>query len=76
MYSVRGLLLRTTISGLDKSFDNDLFKTPWVIFANRPFGAPTQVIEHLGRYTHMVAISNHRIVSITDSTVTFLARSA
>lgn len=63
--------LRNTISGLDKSFYNDLFKTPWVIFAKRPFGGPKQVIEYLGRYTHKVAISSHRILSITDSTVTF-----
>lgn len=63
--------LRNTIPGLDKSFYNDLFKTPWVIYARRPFGGPRQVIEYLGRYTHKIAISNHRITSITDDTVTF-----
>lgn len=55
--------LRNMIKGLDKSFYNDLFKTPWVVYAKRPFGGPKQVIEYLGRYTHKIAISNHRITS-------------
>jgi hypothetical protein len=32
----------------------------------RPFGSPKSVIEYLGRYTHKIAISNHRILSIDD----------
>jgi hypothetical protein len=36
-----------------------------------PFGGPKQVIEYLGRYTHKVAISNHRILSVTDTEVCF-----
>ena len=36
----------------------------------RPFGGPKQVIEYLGRYTHKVAISNHRIKNITEQEVT------
>lgn len=63
--------LRHTIKGLDKSFFNDLFKTSWVIYAKRPFGGPKQVIEYLGRYTHKIAISNHRITGITEDAVTF-----
>ena len=63
--------LRNTITGLDKSFYNDLFKTHWVVYAKRPFGGPKQVIEYLGRYTHKIALSNHRITSITDHAVTF-----
>lgn len=43
----------------------------WIMYAKRPFAGPEQVIEYLGRYTHRVAISNHRIVSIDDATVTF-----
>ena len=63
--------LRSTIKDLDKSFYNDLFKTAWVIYAKRPFGGPKQVIEYLGRYSHKIAISNHRITSISDHAVTF-----
>jgi hypothetical protein len=50
---------------------NELFKKDWVVFAKRPFGSPKSVIEYLGRYTHKVAISNHRIKSIDETTVTF-----
>src|SRR5690554_2649564 len=47
-----------------------LFKKNWVVYAKRPFGGPKQVIEYLGRYTHKVAISNHRIKNVTEQEVT------
>ena len=43
----------------------------WIVYAKRPFAGPEQVLEYLGRYTHRVAISNHRIISIQDGKVTF-----
>ncbi len=50
-----------------------LYKKDWVVYAKAPFGGPQAVIEYLGRYTHKVAISNHRIASINDEngTVSF-----
>ena len=48
-----------------------LYKTNWVVYAKEPFGGPDQVVEYLGRYTHKTAISNHRIVSIDQSGVSF-----
>ena len=48
-----------------------LFTKNWVVYAKRPFGGPKQVIEYLGRYTHKVAISNHRIKEVTDHEVRF-----
>jgi len=48
-----------------------LFRQPWVVYLKRPFGGPEYVLHYLGRYTHRVAISNHRLVSLTDSQVTF-----
>jgi hypothetical protein len=47
-------------------------KKGWVVYAKPPFGGPEHVLQYLARYTHRVAISNHRIVSIDDSSVTFL----
>ncbi|MHA7824949.1 MULTISPECIES: IS91 family transposase [Weeksellaceae] len=47
-----------------------LFEKNWVVYAKRPFGGPKQVIEYLGRYTHKVAISNHRIKNVSDHEVT------
>ena len=55
----------------DKTLINGLFKKEWVVFAKRPFGNPKSVIEYLGRYTHKIAISNHRIKDIGQKTVTF-----
>jgi Putative transposase/Transposase zinc-binding domain len=46
-------------------------KTEWVVYAKPPFGGPEQVLSYLGRYTHRVAISNSRLVSLTDGRVSF-----
>jgi len=46
-------------------------KKGWVVYAKPPFGGAEHVLQYLARYTHRVAISNHRIVSIDDSSVTF-----
>jgi hypothetical protein len=56
-----------------KQLMNLLYQKDWVVYAKAPFGGPQAVIEYLGRYTHKVAISNHRIQSINaeDDTVTF-----
>lgn len=47
-----------------------LFSKEWVVYAKQPFGSPKSVVEYLGRYTHKVAISNHRILAIDDQRVT------
>jgi len=46
----------------------------WITYAKRPFAGPEQVLEYLGRYTHRVAISNDRIMSIENNHVTFTYR--
>lgn len=46
-------------------------KTKWVVYAKPPFGGPEQVLAYLSRYTHGVAISNHRLVSADVDTVAF-----
>jgi len=48
-----------------------LSKVQWIAYAKRPFAGPQQVLEYLGRYTHRVAISNNRILSIDNGKVTF-----
>jgi hypothetical protein len=48
-----------------------LFRNDWVVYSKRPFGGPEHVLHYLGRYTHRVAISNHRLVSFADEKVTF-----
>ena len=48
-----------------------LFKKDWIIDAKQPFLGPKQVIEYLGRYTHKIAISNHRLLTISDNQISF-----
>ncbi len=55
----------------DKALIESLFANQWVVYAKRPFGGPKQVIEYLGRYTHKVAISNHRIRQVDEHEVSF-----
>jgi len=55
----------------DKALLESLFQNDWVVYAKRPFGGPVQVIEYLGRYTHKVAISNHRLQQVTDTDISF-----
>jgi hypothetical protein len=51
-----------------------LYRQEWVVYLKRPFGGPQYVLQYLGRYTHRVAISNHRLVSFADGQVTFRCR--
>ena len=53
-------------------FLKQLRRKNWVVYCKRPFKTPEHVFEYLGRYTHRVAISNHRILDIEDGKVTFL----
>ena len=62
-------LLRTEVD--KEEIPNTLFDHPWVVYAKKPFGGPASVIEYLGRYTHKIAISDHRITSIGEKDVMF-----
>jgi hypothetical protein len=46
-------------------------KVEWVVYAKAPFAGAEQVLEYVGRYTHRVAISNHRLLDIEDGQVQF-----
>jgi hypothetical protein len=56
----RFINLLRTLSGQD-----------WVVYAKPPFGGPEHVLHYLARYTHRVAISNHRLLAVSDSEVSF-----
>jgi hypothetical protein len=53
------------------AFLRTLFREDWVVYAKRPFGGPEHVLHYLARYTRRVAISNHRLVEVTDTHVSF-----
>jgi hypothetical protein len=46
-------------------------RAKWVVYAKRPFAGPAQVLDYVGRYTHRVAISNNRLVSMDNGKVSF-----
>jgi hypothetical protein len=61
-------------AGDDHQFDQLLdaaVKHDWVVYAKPPFGGPEQVLKYLARYTHRIAISNRRLVSVDNQNVTF-----
>lgn len=53
------------------AFLRTLFRKDWVVYAKPPFGGPEHVLHYLARYTHRVAISNHRLLNLADGQVTF-----
>jgi len=57
-----------------KTLVTQLWAKEWVVYSKEPFGGPEKVLDYLGRYTHRVAISNHRIVSVKNAIVTFSYR--
>ena len=53
------------------AFVDGLFRTDWVVYAKPAFGGPAAVLRYLGRYTHRVAISNHRLIAFDGERITF-----
>jgi hypothetical protein len=57
-----------------RRFIRTLRRKKWVLYSKEPFDGPQQAFAYVSRYTHRVAISNHRLVSSSDGKVTFRAR--
>ena len=68
---LRKLIKQGGINDQGKNFMDTLFKKEWVVYAKPPFNNSKGVMEYIGRYSHKVAISNRRILKITDTEVTF-----
>ncbi|WP_432264661.1 IS91 family transposase [Autumnicola psychrophila] len=66
--------LRKELEPQSTDFYESLFKHNWVVYCKRPFLGPAQVVEYLGRYTHKIAISNHRIKNLDNESVTFTVK--
>jgi len=66
-----GPLQPMTQEKMFRSFVRSLYRERWVVYAKPPFGGPQYVLHYLARYTHRVAISNHRLVNFVDGNVTF-----
>jgi hypothetical protein len=54
-----------------RAFLRTTYRKNWVVYAKPPFRGPEHLLQYLARYTHRVAISNHRIINVADGRVTF-----
>jgi Putative transposase len=54
-----------------RTFLDGLYHKHWVVYAKPPFAGPDHVFRYLGRYTHRIAISNHRLVAFDNGRVSF-----
>jgi hypothetical protein len=76
LYAQRQLVLEGVLAPLKnpRTF-SELLRTAhhndWVVYAKRPFGGAEHVVHYLGRYTHRVAISSHRLLLLEDHRITF-----
>jgi hypothetical protein len=69
--SFHGTLRHLSQPKLFQGFLRQLFRKQWIVYAKQPFGGPQHILQYLARYTHRVAISNHRLTSFEDGKVTF-----
>jgi putative transposase len=65
-----GNLARLAQPKIFASWLRPLFRKDWVVYSKPPFGGPEYGLQYLGRYTHRVAISNHRLVWLANGQVT------
>jgi hypothetical protein len=49
----------------------NLYDKEWIVYAKQPFAGPKRVLEYLGKYTHRIAISNHRIIKFKEDRISF-----
>jgi hypothetical protein len=64
-----GDLAQLAQSKIFPSWLRPLFRKDWIVYSKPPFAGPEHVLQYLGRYTHLVAICNHRLVSSADGQV-------
>jgi len=76
LYAQAKLALPTELSkpAAFEQLRRTLFKKDWVVYLKPPFAGPEQVFRYLARYTHRVAISNNRILAVTDDNVTIATK--
>jgi hypothetical protein len=78
-YRTQRLVFRASLASVEaptafRAWLTVLRRQAWVVYAKPPFGGPATVLDYLARYTHRVAISNHRITAVADGQVTFTYR--
>jgi hypothetical protein len=72
--SFHGDLARLADAAAFAAWLREQYGSDWVVYAKPPFGGPEQVLKYLARYTHRVAISNRRLLSVAGDRVEFTAK--
>jgi hypothetical protein len=70
-FQFHGSLEQLALPGAFRHFLSELGRKDWVVYAKPPFGGAAYVLNYLARYTHRVAISNHRLVALENDRVSF-----
>lgn len=76
LFRRRRLAFHGSLAGLAEPrvfarFLRSVYRHTWIVDVRKPFGGPEHVLHYLARYTHRVAISNHRLIGMEDGKVTF-----
>ena len=72
--SLKRKLRKTNMLNAFNDYIQKAFETPWVVYSEASMANAEHVIRYLGQYTHRVAITNQRILNVTDTKVTFIAK--
>jgi hypothetical protein len=72
MECIKSCLKKQSLLGQYQGLVDSAREKPWVVFCEPSLAKPEHVVKYLGQYTHRVAITNHRILSVDDDGVTFL----
>lgn len=69
-----GAIASLAVPAVFRRLLDKLHSMPWIVYSKPPFASPEKVLDYLGRYTHRVAIANHRILEVDSESVTFSYR--
>lgn len=68
---MRKAIHKEQLPKLEDSIFKALFEKEWITYAKRPFNQPQQILNYIGRYSHKIAITNHRLLEVDDEKVKF-----
>ena len=68
---MRKAIQKEQLPKVEDALFKSLFKKEWITYAKRPFGHTDQILNYLGRYSHKIAITNHRLLEVSDESVKF-----
>lgn len=68
---MRKAIQKQQLPEVEDALFKSLFQQEWITYAKRPFDGPEQILNYIGRYSHKIAITNHRILDVDEKQVKF-----